>query len=171
MVFTDVSVSVPGLCKCLSTVGTGVRSLPCVYPHVNIQFVFANEALAAAGAYKRFISCVIALVHLQLRHATISPAALRTLVAGPHLHVLPAMQAQPAGRPETLAALCTLVGFLSSVDVDVQPEAGSRGEAVAADGAEVRSLSRMDGQVLLKLVLVQESLSADRARLWPLSLV
>lgn len=34
--FTDVSVSVPGLCKSLCTVGAGVRSLPCVYPHVNI---------------------------------------------------------------------------------------------------------------------------------------
>lgn len=119
MVFTDVSVSVPGLCKCLSTVRAGVRSLPCVHPHVNVQFVFANEAFVAAGARVRFIPRVIALVHLQLRHAAVSSAALGTHVAGPHLHVLPAVQPQAAGRPEALAALRTLEGFLSGVDVDV----------------------------------------------------
>lgn len=119
MVFTDVSVSVPSLCKRLSTVGAGVRPLPCVYPHVNVQFVFANEAFAAARAGERLIPRVIALVHLQLRHATVSSAALGTLVGGPHLHVLPAVQSQPADRPETLAALGALEGFLSGVDVDV----------------------------------------------------
>lgn len=119
VVFTDVSVSVPGLCECLSTVGAGVWPLSCVYPHVNIQFVFANKAFVAAGACVRFVPRVITLVHLQLRHATVSSAALGTLVAGTHLHVLPAVQPQPAGRPEALAALRTLEGFLSGVDVDV----------------------------------------------------
>lgn len=97
VVFTDVSVSIPRLCKGLSTVGTGVWPLACVYPHVNVQFVFANKAFVAAGACVRFIPRVIALVHLQLSHATISPVALGTLVAGPHLHVLSAVQPQPAG--------------------------------------------------------------------------
>lgn len=163
VVFTDVSVSVSSLCKCLSTVGAGVRPLPCVYPHVNVQFVFANKAFAAAGARVWFIPRVIALVHLQLRHATVSPAALGTLVAGPHVHVLPAVQPQPAGRPEALAALQTLEGLLSGVDVEMQLEAGGRGKAVAADGAEVRSLPRVDAQVLLQLILVQECPAAHGA--------
>lgn len=119
MVFTDVSVSVPSLSKRLSAVGAGVRPLPSVYPHVNVQFVFADEAFAAAGARVRFVPRVIALVHLQLRHATVSSAALGTLVGRPHLHVLPAVQPQPADRPEALAALGTLEGFLPGVDVDV----------------------------------------------------
>lgn len=105
MVFTHVSVSVPGLRECLSTVGAGVRPLSRVRPHVNVQLVFANEALVAARARVRFISCVVALVHLQLRHASVCPAALGALEAGPLVHVLPAVQAQPAGRAEALAAL------------------------------------------------------------------
>lgn len=163
VVFTDVSVSVPGLRERLPAVGAGVRPLPRVYPHVNVQLVLADEALAAAAARVRLVARVIALVHLQLRHAAVGPAALGTLVAGPHLHVLPAVQPQPAGRAEALAALRTPEGLLPRVDVDVQLEAGGRGEAVAADGAEVGSLPRVDAQVLLQLALVEESLAADGA--------
>lgn len=163
MEFTDVSVSVSRLCEGLPTVVAGVRPLARVNPHVNVQFVFADEAFSAAGAFKRFIACVVALVHLQLRHASVRASALGALVAGPHLHVLPAVQPQAAGRPEALAALGALEGLLPGVDVDVQLEAGGRGEAVAADGAEVRSLSGVDGQVFLQLVLVQEGLAADGA--------
>lgn len=119
VVFIDVSVSVSGLCKCLSAVRARVRPLPRVYPHVNVQLIFANKAFVAAGARVRFIPRVVTLVHLQLRHATVSPAALGTLVAGPHLHVLPAVKPQPTGRPEALTALRTLEGFLSGVDVAV----------------------------------------------------
>lgn len=119
MVFTDVSVSVSSLCECLSAVRTGVRPLARVYPHVNVQLVFANKAFVAAGACVRLIPRVVALVHFQLRDATVSPAALETLEAGPHLHVLPAVQPQPAGRPEALAALRTREGFLPGVDVGV----------------------------------------------------
>lgn len=56
------------------------------------------------------------------------------------------------------------------MDVDVQLEAGGRGEAVAADRAEVRSLSGVDGQVFLQLAFVQEGLATDGAvqRLLPL---
>lgn len=163
MKFADVSVSVSRLCEGLTTVVAGVWPLARVDPHVNVQLVFADEAFPAAGAFKRFIACVVALVHLQLRHASVRPSALGALVAGPHLHVLPAVEPQAAGRPEALVALGALEGLLSRVDADVQLEAGGRGEAVAADGAQVGSLSGVDAQVLLQLVLVQEGLAADGA--------
>lgn len=97
MEFTDVSVSVSGLCEGLTTIVAGVRPLARVNPHVNVEFVFADEALSAAGAFERLVACVVALVHLQLRHASVRAATLGALIAGPHLHVLPAVQPQPAG--------------------------------------------------------------------------
>lgn len=169
--FTDVPVSVSGLSECLSTVWAGVRSLPGVDPHVDVQFVFADEAFTAAGAHVWLVSGMVALVHLQLRHAAVGPAALGTFVAGRSLHVLPAVQAQPAVGPEALGALGTLEGLLSGVNVDVQLEAGSGWEAVAADGAEVRPFAGVDSQVLLELVLVEERPAADGARHWLLPLV
>ena len=170
MEFTDVSVSVSRLCEGLSAVVAGVRPLARVNPHMNVQLVFADEALSAAGAFKRFIARVVALVHLQLSHASVRAPALGAPVAGPHLHVLPAVEPQAAGRPEALAALGALEGLLPGVDADVQLEAGGRGEAAATRGAEVGSLSGVDGQVSLQLVLVQEGLAADGAveRLLPL---
>lgn len=170
MEFADVSVPVSGLREGLTAVVAGVRPLARVNPHVNVEFVFADEALPAAGAFEGLVARVVALVHLQLRHAPVPAAALGALVAGPHLHVLPAVQPQPAGGAEALAALGAPEGLLAAVDVDVQLEAGGRGEAVAADGAEVRPLPAVDGQVLLQLVLVQEGLAADGAvqRLLPL---
>lgn len=171
MKFADVSVSVPRLCKCLSTVGTGKRSLPRVRPHVNVQLVFANEAFVAAGARVRLVSCVVALVHLQLRHASVTPPTLGTVVAGRLVHVLPAVQPQRAVGAKTLTALRALEGFFSGVDDDVQLEAGGRREAVPADGAEVGSLTVVDGQVSLQLVLVQERFATDGTGLWQLPLM
>lgn len=171
MDFGDVPVSVPTLCERLSAVEAGVRPLPRVHPHVDVQFVLPDEALAAAGTRVRLVPRVIALVHLQLRHAAVCPATLVTLVAGPHLHVLPAVEPQAAGRPEALDAVRTLEGLLPGVHSAVQLEAGGRGEAVAADGAEVRPLPGVDGEVFLQLVLVQEGLTAHRAAQRLLSLM
>lgn len=171
MEFTDVSVSVSGLREGLAAVVAGVRPLARVDPHVNVEFVFADEALSAAGALEGLVARVVALVHLQLRHASVRAAALGAPVAGPHLHVLPAVQPQPAGGAEALAALGAAEGLLPAVDVDVQLEAGGRGEAVAADGAQVGSLAAVDAQVFLQLAFVQEGLAADGAVERPLPLV
>lgn len=120
VVFTDVSVSVTGLGKGLSTMRAGEGSFSCVRPHVNVQFVFANKAFTAAGARVGFVPSVVTLVHLQLCQATVRPAALWTFVAWPLIHVLPAVETQAAGGAEALVALQALKGFLPSVNEDVQ---------------------------------------------------
>lgn len=163
MAFSDVSVSVSGLRERLLAVWAGVRPLARVNPHVHVQLVLVDEALAAARARVRLVARVVALVHLQLGQAAVRAAALGALVAGPLLHVLPAVAPQPAAELEALAAVRAAVGFLRRVDVDVQPEAGGGREAAAADGAQVRPLPRVQAQVLLQLVLVEERASAEGA--------
>lgn len=169
--FGSVPVSVPTLRERLFAVHTAVRPLSRVHPHVHFQLVFPYEALVAARAHVRSVPRVVALVHLQLRQAAVSPSALVTLVAGPHLHVVPAVEPKAAGRPEGLVALWALVGFLSGVHSAVQLEAGGRWEATAADGTEVRPLSGVERLVFLQLVLVQEGLAADGAAQRLLALV
>lgn len=140
-------------------------------PHVNVELVLANEAFAAAGARVRFVSCVVALVHLQLRQAAVCPAALGTLVAWSLVHVLPAVQTQAAGGAEAFAALQALEGFLPCVDEDVQLKAGRGGETVSTDGAQVRPLAGVDTDVSLQLVLVQKGFPAEGTGLWLFSLM
>lgn len=43
------------------------------------------------------------------------------------------------------------------MNVNVELEAGSGGEAIATDGAEVRSLPGVNAHVLLQLVFVEEA--------------
>lgn len=163
MEFGNVPISVPTLRKRLLAVHAVVRPLPRVNPHVHFQLVLPHEAFAAARADVRSVPRVVALVHLQLRQPAVSPAALAALVAGPHLHVLLAVEPQAARRPEGLGALQAAVGFLSGVRGDVDPEAGSRREAAAADGTKVRPLSGVERLVLLQFALVQEGPAADGA--------
>lgn len=144
-----VSVAVSGLREGLSTVRAGVGPLPCVDPHVHVEFVSADEAFVAARAGVRLVPRVVALVHLQLRLATVSAPALGTLKLWPHLHVLPAVELQAAAGAEALGTLVALEGFEARVDVKVELEASGRGKAVTADGAEVRSLPCVDAHVLL----------------------
>lgn len=169
--FGNVPVSVPTLRERLLAVHAAVRPLSRVHPHVHLQLVLPDEALVAARAHVWSVARVVALVHLQLRQAAVSPAALVTLVAGPHLHVVPAVEPEAAGRPEGLVALRALVGFLSGVRGAVQLEAGGRREAAAADGAQVRPLSGVQGPVFPQLVPVQEGLAADGAAQRLLTLV
>lgn len=149
-----VSVAVSSLREGLSAVGAGVRPLSRVDPHVHIELVSADEALVAAGAGMRLVPRVVALVHFQLRLAAVGAPAFRALELGPHCHVLPAVKLKTAAGAETLGALVALEGLEASVDVDVELEAGSGREAIAADGAEVRPLPCVDAHVLLQLVLI-----------------
>lgn len=149
-----MSVAVSSLREGLSTVGAGVRSLSRVDAHVHVELVSADKSLVAAGAGVRLVSCVVALVHLQLSLPAVGAPTLGALELGPHRHVLPAVELQTAAGAEALGALVALEGLEAGVDVDVELEAGGRGEAVAADGAEVRPLPSVDAHVLLQLVLV-----------------
>lgn len=163
MKLLHVSVAVSSLREGLSAVDAGVRPLSRVDPHVHVELVFADEALVAAGAGVWLVPRVVTLVHLQLSLSSVGAPTLGTLELRPHLHVLPTVELQTAARAEALGALVALEGLVTGMDVDVELEAGGRGEAVATNRAEVRSLPGVDAHVLLQLVFVEEASRADRA--------
>ena len=103
---------------------------------------------------------VVALVHLQLHHATVRPPALRAREPGRRCQVACTVATQPALRLETLAAQGTLVGLLAAVNRHMALQQHRPHEAVAADGAKVSSLPRVDADVPLQLGLVQVQLAA-----------